>query len=227
MTWFERLKKIRFYLVAGVLNVTSVGMLLNYNNPPVASSSRAVTIPTVKKEIKKESISGRPVRLKILTLNLELPVEEGNYNPADASWTLSGYNAHFAMPTMPANNQEGNTLVYGHNNKYVFGPLKNLPAGAVAEILTDNGHLFYYTLEASNTVPPDDLSIFTYEGPPILTLQTCSGNWNELRTLSRFKLTRVIKYNPNAERDQANREKLMTELDNLASPSYPKTPITR
>jgi len=161
--------------------------------------------------------------MRIPSLNLELPIDEGFYNESDSTWTLSGYNAHFAMPTMLANNQEGNTLVYGHNNKYVFGPLNKLQPGAQLEIRTDNGHMFYYTYESAVSVQPDDLSVFTYEGPPILTLQTCTGNWNELRTLSTFSLTRVIKYNPNAERDNANREKFMNELQNLSVPSYPSS----
>lgn len=227
MAWLERLKKLRFYLAMGILNVVSVGTLLYYNNPQIASSSHAAVIPTTKKEIKKETVAGRPVLVKIPSLALELPVDEGYYNPADATWTLSGYRAHFAMPTMLANNQEGNTLVYGHNNKHVFGPLKGLQPGAVAEIRTDNGHVFYYTFESNTNVQPDDLSVFTYEGAPILTLQTCTGNWHELRMLSRFNLTRVVKYNPNAERDEASRKRLMSELNNLSSPSYPQTPIIR
>lgn len=221
--WLEKLRKLRFYILVGILNVGSVGSLLYYNNPPVASSSRSVVIPTVKKEIKKETVSGRPVTMWVPSLNIELPIDEGYYNPADSTWTLSGYHAHFAMPTMLANNQEGNTLVYGHNNKHVFGPLKGLQPGAELVVKTDNGHVFYYTFESSETVQPDDLSIFTYEGPPILTLQTCTGNWHELRTLSKFTLTRVIKYNPNAEQDRLNRERLMSELNNLSDPSYPKT----
>lgn len=219
--WLEALKRSQFYLLVGALHIISVTFLLYYNHPRVASSSQPISV--TKQEMKQETVSGRPIHMKIPSLGTELPIDEGHYNPADATWTLSGYHAHFAMPTMPANNQEGNTLVYGHNNKYVFGPLKELQPGAVVEVTTDNSHLFYYTLASSTTVQPEDVSIFAYQGPPILTLQTCTGNWHELRTMYTFTLTRVVKYNPNAERDGVYREKLFNELQNLSIPSYPST----
>lgn len=219
--WFELFRKTRFYVAMGLLNAASVLVLMAVNNP--VSSSRAVSIPQAKAIVQKPDIViGKPVRIVIPSLNITLAIDEGNYNPADASWILSDYNAQFAMPTHLANDQTGNTLVYGHNSKHVFGPLKQLQPGAVVEILTDNNHLFYYKLQSVHSIQPDDVSIFAYEGPPILTLQTCSGNWNELRTMSTFTLERVVKFNPNAETERLEREKLMTALDNLASPAQLK-----
>ncbi|MBA3758358.1 sortase [Candidatus Saccharibacteria bacterium] len=224
--WLELLRKTRFYVAVGLVNVASVFTLMTVNNP--VSSSRAVTIPQAKSVVQKpDAVIGKPVRLVIPSLNLQLQIDEGFYNPADASWTLSGFNAHFAMPSMLANDQTGNTLLYGHNNKDVFGPLKQLAPGAIVEVLTDNNHLFYYKLQSTTTIPPEDVSIFAYEGPPILTLQTCSGNWNELRTMSTFTLDRVVKFNPNAEIERQNREKFMTDLDNLSSPAYPQAPLLK
>ena len=222
--WLELVRKTRFYVAVGLVNIASVFTLMAVNNP--VSSSRAVSIPQAKAIVQKpDTVIGKPVRLVIPSLNITLAIDEGNYNPADASWTLSGYNAQFAMPTHLANDQTGNTLVYGHNNKYVFGPLKQLQPGAIVEIMTDNNHLFYYKLQSVYTIQPDDVSIFAYDGPPILTLQTCTGNWNELRTMSAFTLDRVVKFNPNAETERLEREKLMTSLDSLASTAYPEVSI--
>lgn len=221
--WLSRVRKMRFYLVAGVLNFGSLGLLAYYNQP--VDSNHAVTVPVTHKPLQKQTLSGRPIKLTIPSLNMMLPVEDGYYNEADATWTLSGNRAHFAMPTMLANNQEGNTLIYGHNNKYVFGPLKKLKPGTDVEIQTDNGNIFYYTYDSTKVVAPDDVSIFTYEGPPILTLQTCTGNWHELRTFSTFTLTRAVKFNPNAERDRQNMDRLKASLHSLANTKDSDLPI--
>ncbi len=134
---------------------------------------------------------GKPVRLTITRLNIDLPIEDGIYNPEDGSWSLSGYHAQFAYPSAPANDSEGNTFIYGHNNKNVFGPLKKIEEGDMVQIFTDNGHVFSYKFEDAVNVKPDDTSVFSYKGPPILTIQTCSGNWNEWRRMFRFSFVKV------------------------------------
>ena len=138
-------------------------------------------------------IVGRPVRIVFPRLAIDMQVTDGRFNPADKSWTLSDYGAHFAMPSMLANDYEGNTVIYGHNNNKVFGPLKALGEGDTAEVYTDNGHLFKYTYQFFDEISPEDVSAFHYQGLPVLTVQTCSGNWNEWRKMYRFGLTEVVR----------------------------------
>jgi LPXTG-site transpeptidase (sortase) family protein len=130
--------------------------------------------------------------ITIPDMGIDLPVDEGFYDSSSASWTLSGYHAQFAMLSYYANDTQGNTFIYGHNNKYVFGPIKNINAGSDALVYTDNGHLFSYAFEQTYAVTPDNTSVFTYQGPSILTIQTCSGNWNEQRQMYTFKFKKVI-----------------------------------
>jgi hypothetical protein len=222
MSWLKRIYEVRIYLVIGLVHVGSLGFLLVNQQPQ--SSVNAYSIP-VQKELKKNTLSGRPVKLRVPSLNIELEVKEGYFNSADSSWTLSPKNAHFAMPTARANNEAGNTLVYGHNNRYVFASLANLRPGAVAEITTDNGHRFYYAFESAKSYSPVDLSVFTYEGPPILTLQTCTGNWYELRTMSQFKFIKVVAYNPNEVRDNKARDELFNSLQEGTNAVYPQASI--
>jgi LPXTG-site transpeptidase (sortase) family protein len=139
----------------------------------------------------KQITSGKPVRVVIPSVGIDLPVDEGVYNPTDNSWTLSGYHAQFATLSSLANDNNGNTFIYGHNNKYVFGPIKQIVPGALAEVYTDNNHVFSYNFEATTTFKPDDTTIFDYRGPSILTIQTCSGVWNEQRQMYKFDFARV------------------------------------
>ncbi len=140
-----------------------------------------------------KTVSGRPVRLAIHSLRIDLPVDRGVHNPADGSWTLSDTRAQFALPSHQANDQRGMTLIYGHNNRNVFAPLYRLREGDRAEVYTHNHQVFHYRYEGYELVTPDSVSIFTYRGKPRLTLQTCSGNWDGLRRLHHFSLLKVEK----------------------------------
>jgi LPXTG-site transpeptidase (sortase) family protein len=131
------------------------------------------------------------LQIVIDDVNIDLPVDDGRYNPEDNTWTLSGYHAHFAVLSSLANDNNGNTFIYGHNNKYVFGPLKHISPGAVAKIYTDSNKIFYYKFENTYAVTPDTTSVLDYLGPSVLTVQTCSGAWNEQRQMYVFKFDSV------------------------------------
>lgn len=133
---------------------------------------------------------GKPVRLVIPKITRDIRVMEGHYNEADGSWTLvdGKIETYFAMPSALANDFGGNTIIYGHSNRFVFSPLQQLIPGDIAEVYTDNGHVFRYAFADSREIAPNDVSDFTLEGPPQLILQTCTGNWYERRGMYRFTL---------------------------------------
>ena len=97
------------------------------------------------------------------------------------------------MVTILPNNHDGNTFIYGHNNKYVFGRIKSLQPGQKAIVYTANNYMFTYSYLSNVVVEPGDTSVFDYTGPPILTIQTCSGNWNEKRQMYTFKFQNINK----------------------------------
>lgn len=197
------LKKARNF---GVLLTVQVAILLAvsyaYFSPLQNSQSlgslqaKAQPAKQLYKQPEPKKVAGKPVYIQVPKLGIELQVLEGVYDQTTNSWTLSGYNPHFALPSAPANNKSGATLVYGHNNKYVFGPLKKLVPGDIARIQTDNGHVFTYVYESSENVDPYNTSVLAYQGAPVLVLQTCSGFWNEWRQMFYFRLQQVIPAQP-------------------------------
>ena len=173
-----------------IVHTFSIGMLWFMNKQPI---SRVAAQPiTVQQQDIAEAISGIPVRIVVPSLAIDIPIQPGEYDGATDSWTLGGYVAQFATMTVPANNQQGNTFIYGHNNRYVFGPLKHLQTGAEIIVVTSNGNQFTYIFESARTVIPEDVTLFNYQGPPILTVQTCTGAWHEKRQLYQFKFSGVI-----------------------------------
>lgn len=159
-----------------------------------ATGTTAAAVVTAPETTLRKTISGRPVRIVIDTLGRDLPIDEGVHDPSNGSWTLSDTRAQFALPSQPANDRAGMTLIYGHNNRNVFAPLYRLRSGDQAEVYTHNGYVFRYQYQSYDMVTPDNVSVFTYQGKPRLTLQTCSGNWDGLRRLHHFSLIEVQKH---------------------------------
>jgi LPXTG-site transpeptidase (sortase) family protein len=139
-------------------------------------------------------VSGLPDRITIPASGVDLTVIPGYYDSSTDSWTLSGYDAQFAMISALANNEAGQTFIYGHNNDYVFGALRHVTpsVGAQAFVYTTNNHIFAYNFTSVQSVGPNDVSILNYSGSPSLLIQTCTGSLNEWRTEYTFAFNKVV-----------------------------------
>lgn len=137
---------------------------------------------------------GVPVRVEVPSVSIDMSVKPGSYQPENKTWTTEGGMAFFADRTVPANNNNGVTLLYGHGTWDVFGAIPNIREGAEAKVSTDNGLTFRYVFQSSRQVLPNDTSILTNSGPPTLVLQTCSGPFDKYRTLVAFQLVEVTGY---------------------------------
>ena len=191
-------QKIRFYSNVTIIYMATllfIGFVLNpydlFRKAPQSRTVSATVRSSLPDNIKELAKTGRPVRIVIPSMGIDLVVKDGIYNNASQTWNLSPRDAHFALPSSLANDVGGNTLIYGHNNVHVFGTLWKMAKGAQVQVFADNGYVFYYTLDGSEDVKPDNMGVFEYYGPPILTIQTCSGNWSEKRRLYRFNFERV------------------------------------
>lgn len=155
------------------------------HNQPTVTTPTVVAAPQV--------ITGKPSRLVIPSLKLDLSVADGIYDTKSGQWTLSSDKVHYALMTMQPNDQQGNTLIYGHYRPGVFATLKSIKPGAEIRVITDNGYTFTYTFRDAKTVEPSDTSILSYEGKPMLTLQTCTGAFMQNRQLFSFDFSSVAK----------------------------------
>jgi sortase (surface protein transpeptidase) len=195
-------QKIRYVSAVATVYIMTIG-IIGYALSPALLPSTTVYADTKKSEQLPHKpatprfvvVSGKPVRVTIPDYGIDLPVDEGFYNPADGSWTLSETHAQFAMISVLANNFGGNTFVYGHGTDAVFGKIGTAPppVGTVAKIYTDNNHVFVYTLKDVRNLTPNDTSVLdnVSVGPPTLTIQTCTGTFSEWRTMFRFGFERL------------------------------------
>ena len=143
--------------------------------------------PTYKAKIKQ----GIPTNISIPSLGLAHTVQEGNYNTVNQTWTLNDTDAFYATPSVPLNNQKGTTLIYGHNTEPVFGKIPELQPGAELRVQANTGYVFIYEYSFVFDVSPDNVNIFNTENAPNVVLQTCSGNWDENRSMYNFSLKKV------------------------------------
>ncbi|MDB5162451.1 MAG: peptidase sortase [Candidatus Saccharibacteria bacterium] len=134
---------------------------------------------------------GIPTRVVVASMNIDLPVRTGSYDQASNTWTLDTQSAFYADRSVPVNDSNGTTLIYGHARQGLFAMLPNISTGATAEVYTDTGKIFSYSFSSNHQVTPDDTSVFVDSGAPILALQTCSGPFDTYRTLVSFNFTGV------------------------------------
>ena len=189
------LLSIKFQLVIGLILIgLGLGMFVLRDSNAFLHAEPAT--PPVKAMVwvppKPNTIEGNPVRLDLPSLGLSLAVINGFYNTTTQTWTLTSDKVQYATITPPPNNDSGNTFLYGHYRSGVLATLHIIKPGAQAIITTDNGHTFTYTFVSSQVTDPNDDSVFTYKGAPILTIQTCSGLFFQNRQFFTFTLTKVV-----------------------------------
>lgn len=187
-------QKAGFYSLIGILNL-AVGVMFYVINiaptPVLASPQPVAKPPVIIKQI--AATQGIPIRVAVPSLNIDLPVAVGSYNPDDGSWTVNTTQAYFADASMPINNSNGTSLIYGHAQSTVFETLPQIQPGAEAIVTTDTGYAFHYQYVSVQEVLPTDTSVFDTNGTPKLVLQTCIGAYSELRALFSFKLVLIEK----------------------------------
>lgn len=171
-------------------NISASGSNLVTQSSAEVAYTRPTYIPSLQSTAPSITL-GTPSTLTIDSLNLQLSVLKGDYHSQSQTWDITEDSAHFATPSVVPNDHQGNTFIYGHKNVLVFERLVDLNPGAIVELATKEGHVFVYKYISSETLKPKDTTIFNYEGEPTLTLQTCSGSWNQFRTLYHLDFVEV------------------------------------
>lgn len=179
-----------FYGIVTCANVLIIGMFFLVSTPaPV----HAIYRPPAHHPKPKVIIQGIPTRVVVPSVGIDLPVQVGVYNPVDSTWTLGTNSAFYANASVPANNNNGTTLIYAHGQAGLFGALPTIQPGATAQVYTSSGVIFSYIYQSVLQVDPSDTSIFSVDTLPTLTLQTCTGDWSQYRALYSFTLAEVTK----------------------------------
>jgi sortase (surface protein transpeptidase) len=173
-------------IVAGLSGVVPLSYFWVTSKVAVAQQSSAAVVQSPAPKPLPTLVMGEPVAIAIPSLNLNLGVIPGIYNPRTGAWNLTLSEAQFATTSVEPNNESGQTFIYGHYRPAVFAYLHHILPGAQAIITTANGYTFTYTYQSSQAFEPTDTSILIYQGPPRLVIQTCSGAFMQNRQMYYF-----------------------------------------
>ena len=195
------LRSARFIISTSVLyaaTLSVIGYAFVPDSPQqTRSNSNQQPSPPAPSTPRPAVISGTPTHIAIPSHNIDLQVQPGHYDSTSNTWTLSDTQAHYATLTPLINDTAGATLIYGHATDAVFGKLAALhpTVDTTARVTTTDGTIFSYTFTHSETLSPDDTSLFddVTTGPPRLVLQTCTGIWSEWRTMYYFDFEGVAR----------------------------------
>lgn len=183
--------KYWFFTKILILNVATGLMFFTISQKPALPQSFIVN-PSQVSSISQKSIKiGFPTRIVVPSLKMDLKVDKGSFDPKTGSWTVADDRVFYADSSVPPNNSNGMTLIYGHGTEPVFGDLVNLKEGQEAIVYSDTGYVFHYKYKSVKMASPNDTGIFSQSGPPRMMLQTCAGPYDSYRALYTFYLTGV------------------------------------
>lgn len=189
----QRLLAIKWRLLplvvaAAVLCIPLVESIVSHHQ--VSQAAHAAEIQLSQKP-SAQAVQGLPTRILVPRLSIDLTVVQQSYSNVTKTWPVAINEANYATNTALINSTKGESLIYGHDTRNVFGPLSNLQPGDAVYVYTNNGHVFKYSYTSAQDVTPTKLSIFDdmAKAPAGLKLITCSGAYFQYRHLMSFKLT--------------------------------------
>jgi len=185
----------RFNITVGILFIL-VGVLLGSDyiiqfakaDTYAQSTTQLVSSETRAGVADQPVNTALPTHISVPVIGVSVDIEPGYYNYSDGIWTVGDKKASFATVTSVPNAKAGNTYMYGHNRPNIFTKLNNLILGDKVIVTNSDNKMFTYKLVSIRDVQPDDVSFLEYSNKPILTLQTCSGFWDQYRRLFIFDL---------------------------------------
>lgn len=128
-------------------------------------------VPKVQKVTAQENFAS-PIAITIPRVRINLPVEQTAIT--NNVWEVSGRGAsHLKDSASPG--QEGPIILYGHNTRDRFGPIRWLSQGDAIYLATNDNKQHKYLIMETVQVNPDQLSIFFSRQTETLYLYTCDG----------------------------------------------------
>lgn len=140
--------------------------ILSFNKPPNVPESVI--------------LGQKPAQITIPSLNIDLPIEEGSID--QGVWKVSYQNATYLDTSAPPKTG-GNTVIYGHNKKAIFGSLGAAKIGENIYIKDTKGEVYVYEIISKEFVSPDRVDLVSPTSSEELTVYTCWGIFDSQRVV--------------------------------------------
>jgi sortase A len=127
-----------------------------------------------------------PKRILIPKVKIDLPVFPGKV--VNNNWEIAKEGVSYLMGSgIPG--RKGNTVIYGHNKRSQFGPIRWLEKGSEIKVINGKGEEFIYLVQEIKTVSPQEVEVLSPTEDPTLTLYTCAGILDKIRFVVVAKLS--------------------------------------
>jgi len=125
-----------------------------------------------------------PVQITIPSIGIDIPIESGEIK--DGVWQISYDKATFLVTSArPGTN--GNTVIYGHNKKVLFGNLPYLSLGQKIYVKTADGVIHVYEAYQKDFVDAGRVDLVSPTTNEELTIYTCWGFLDSRRAVVKAK----------------------------------------
>jgi len=121
-----------------------------------------------------------PSEVIIPSIDIDLKIEPGKIK--NDVWEISALNATYLNISSPPGSG-GNTVIYGHNKKAIFGNLPYLSIGQKITVKTVSGNIYNYVVDSKYFVSPDKVEYVSPTVTEQLTLYTCWGLFDSQRAV--------------------------------------------
>lgn len=118
-----------------------------------------------------------PVGIEIPSLNLKLTVTESSIT--DGMWEVADKMVNHLDVSGKVG--QGNTVLYAHNTKNLFGSLRWIKPGAEVVLLDKDTVSYRYRVNQVVVVKPGEISYVLPKDEETLTLYTCTGFFDSQR----------------------------------------------
>lgn len=98
----------------------------------------------------------------------------------DGIWQVSDTTAAY-LESSARPEEGGNIIIYGHNKRELFGPLRLIKLGDTINLTADDGKQYAYKVAEVRTVSPDAINEVMPTDYEVLTVYTCTGIFDSQR----------------------------------------------
>ena len=130
--------------------------------------------------------SNMPSDIIIPAIKLDLPIIPAKLTNGNWEATTKGV-SYLSSSPIPGN--LGNSILYGHDWPNLLGNITKLKPGQNIKIKYTNGKIKEFTINTTNLVSPNEISILGPSKNSKITLYTCAGFWDS----KRFVVTAILK----------------------------------
>lgn len=134
----------------------------------------------VAKQYTADSPRGKsiPVKVTIHSVGIDSPVYETGMN-GNIPATIENGASYFSESPLPG--EKGNSIIYAHNWKNLFGPLVSVKPGDEVKVVYADGSSKIFEIEYVSVVDPSESTIIAPSKDARVTLYTCTGLFDSKR----------------------------------------------